>query len=476
MINEDKPIACGLTAEQWVQLLQGDCAKKAMKAIHYLDGDQEKEVIKFLNTPGSGRKDWVARGYRPRFRNITAMIVEKSGRLFKDNAPVLDVFEEDENAVNEEQTRAINEIFAKTEWQEFFINLDSLVRLLKTGVVLVQYDSEEQKLVLDALHRGNCAVIRKPNGKIDGLIYRICDDDGVGLYRVFTPEVIIDMDTTRSVGGAVSVTVVGQEENPYGCVPVAAFYDTHIPRHGFWVDGGDDLVNMNEMVNIHITDNEQAISWMKRPMIYTNASFEDSGDQFELANVYGSPLPRLVPTGPSVIAGPDKVMQLDTTGVDSPFIDYKVPTVDLAPIDEVINNLIQAVAGDWSVRVKNAGEANASSGFQLVVEEIDNLELRKQRQRMFEAGFKRLFRVIKKVVNTATDSEVFTPEAELFVRFSKPVLPVDKKEEVEIYKLKLESGLISRVEYFMEVEGISRDEAEAKVARIDADNAANNQN
>jgi len=472
MNYEDKPIACGMTANQWVQLLHGDCAKKATKAIHYLDGEQEEEVVKYLDSE-AGVTNWRKRGYKPRYRNITAMIVNKSCRLFTNTAPTLEVYTPGNSEPDEDQTNALYAELNKIEWQEFFINLDSLVRLLKTGLVLVQYDNEGKKLVLDSLHRGNCTVIAFPDGKVAGLIYKVSEADGTGMYRVFTPETITDLMAVCVPGSGEQITVINEEENIWGIVPVAQFYDTHLPRNGFWIDGGQDLVNMNEMVNVHITENEYAIRYMKRGTLFTNTKLDAGNqDQFEIQTNLGKSVSS---SGEKPTAGPDMVIQVDSMGVDSPFIDYKTPEIDLATADTSINNFIVAVAGDWSVNVKQAGEASASSGFQLIVEEIDNLELRKQRQRMFEQGFKRLFRVIKTVVNKSTGMAVFSDDAELFVTFPAPVLPVNKKEEMEVFNLKLQSGLASRVTYFMESEGLTREEAELKVEQIDADLNKTNQ-
>jgi ABC-type amino acid transport substrate-binding protein len=56
----------------------------------------------------------------------------------------------------------------------------------------------------------------------------------------------------------------------------------------------------------------------------------------------------------------------------------------------------------------------------------------------------------------------------LFIEFSKPELPVDEKASEEVWTMRIDSGRASRVDYFMAVMGMSRNEAEAKVAEIDA--------
>jgi hypothetical protein len=474
MKNEITPIASGLTPEQWVELLKGDVSMKALKAIRYLDGHQEEELVKFLDSP-AGRKNWRTRGYIPRYRNLTSMIVEKSGRLFNDTSPEFEIFNHDSTEVNEEATAFLMEELSKIEWMEYFSNLDSVVRLLKTGLVLVQYDLEEKHLVLELLHRGNSAVIRTPSGKIESLIYRVSEEEKHSSYRIITNEEIIDLHVTKT-GSTNQIVVSNKEVNSWNMIPVVPFYDTKLPRSGFWVDGGSDLVNMNEMVNIHLTDNEHVISWIKRPTIYTNTKLNSNSDEVELAYDGTSALPRMIDANPSVITGPDKVIEVNSMGVENPFVDYKVPTVDLSPIDQVINNMIKAVASDWSVRVKGTGEGDASSGFQLIVEEIDNLELRKQRQRMFEAGFKRLYRVLKIIFNKIHNKEVFPEDSDLFVTFNHPSLPINPKEQLDVWTKKIESGLANRVQYFVEVDGMTREEAINHIRLLEEENKLLNSN
>lgn len=452
---QDKVLALGLTAVQWVELLKNGKAVTARRALNYFDGQQEEELIKVLNDVNKGRKKWQERGIIPRFRNVTRSIVEKSGMLFKDAVPVLEVFRKDQQTPDEAQTSWLNEEFAKMEWQEFFINFDAVVRLLKTGVLLVQHDPVSQQLVFDILHRANCSVVMNLQTKaIDGLIYQTSDDGEMACYRVITSETFIDLCSEKN-----QISITGVFPNPYDIVPAVPFYDTTTPRSGFWVEASHDLVGLNELVNLHLTDSEYAISWAKLPTLFTNCRFEDSGTaEFEEQFVGTNPLPMRVPATASVIGGPSRAIFLDSSGVDSPFIEYKGPKVDIEPLDRVIDGWIKGYANDWSVRVKTAGEGSASSGFQLVVEEMDNLDLRKQRQKMFAGGFKRMFGVLKIVCNTYAPG-VFSDDAELFATFPDPILPVETKEQEEVWSLKIAEGRATVIDYFMEVKGVTKDEA-----------------
>ncbi|MDP4299920.1 hypothetical protein [Leptothrix discophora] len=460
--TNDAPVALGFTAKQLVDMLNNDRAVDAMKALNYLDGQQESELIKVLNDPARGRQRWKERGLTPRFRNLTKMVVEKSGLLFKDAPPTLEIFDAGLVTTNEAATALLNELLTQIEFIEFGINFDTALRLLKTAMILVQWDAEEAHWCFDILHRGNCEVIIDPRSrKPIGMVHRTADNE----FCVWTNEEVIEITQ-----GEHSLGVTNREANPYGIIPMAVFYDTNTPRTGFWVEQDKSLVNLNEMVNLHITDSEYSILWSKMSTLFTNMRPAGDGDSnFEVAEVVNSPLPRIVPTSaqsPGYLAGPGSAVVLDSMGVESPFVRYENPNIDLKPLNEVVDSWIKGYAGDWSVRIEVAGQGRAQSGFQLVVEESDNLDLRKKRQRMFESGFKRLYRVLAAVFNTASGVTAFPPDAQLVAVFDDPVLPVDIQVQETVWAQRIAEGRATTIDYFQVVYGITREEAEERYLEV----------
>ena len=466
-------IAMGLTARQWVEMLNSDKAKKARKALNYLDGQQETEMELLLSDPNKGRKQWRERGFIARYRGLTKMVVEKSGQLFKDKAPAFEIFQEGSVVVDDNETKLFMDEMYKTEWQEFFINVDQVVRLLKTAIVLIQYDNDERKMVLDVLHRGNCQVVINPATRgIDALIYRTSEDGGSATYRIITKEQFIDLAEEKD-GPNSKIVVTAVNDNPFLTVPAVQFYDTTVPRSGFWNEASHELIGLNELVNLHLTDSEFAISWAKRQTPITNCVVTSGNSEvMEAVEVFGSALPKLQPATQSAIAGPDRGIFLDSSGVDSPFFEYKGPNVDFQTLDSVVDNWIKSFAADWSVRIRASGEGQAQSGFQVVVEEMPNLELRQQRQRMFEAGFKRFFRVFRTVISTVSGTKNFKETSELFVEFPNPNLPVDTKVQEEVWSMRIKENRATVIDYLMETQGLSEDEANEKWKEIKAFNEA----
>lgn len=453
-------------------LLSNKNAVLADKVLDYYDGEQEEWFKKLLSDPNQGRKEWQQKGLIPRTRNILKMVVDKSGLLFNDKAPVLNVTNGQANSIPDNQASTVLQSYLeKVDWVEFFTNFDAVVRMLKTACILIQYDTEADTLVFDILTQQNCAVVQNPNNKmVNTLVYRTNDpDDEIGMFRVYTKDLIQDITVDENGDETITATM----PNPFGIIPIVAFHDTNIPRIDFWNKIPTDLVNINDLYNFHITDSEYAASWAKLQTLFTNAKIESQDDmQFQSMEVYGSPLPRYAPAQSSLMGGPGAIVQINTNGVDSPFVEYKGPVVDLMPIDDMVSKWVADYAQDWSVNINlnNAGTGTADSGFKLVVEELPNLELRKKRQRMMEAGFRRLYPILAKIVNYYHPG-TFDETLKLEAVFSDPVLPVsDPNLEEQAWSMRIMNGRASRVDYFMQVYGMSKQEAMAKILEVDSEN------
>lgn len=450
-----------------INKLTDEDARWARKTLNYYDGNQVDEMEEFLEDSSGFRKNWAEKGLIPRTRNITKAIVDKSGLIFNSALPKFEVWQGDR--VDEAASAAFRGLIDAADWAETFVNFDNQVRLLKTGLMLVQWDPVRRRLILDALHQGNATVILDPNTRevVELLVALSIDEDGdeIYAYRHFTLDSITDYNYEEE---STDITVVASFPNPYGIIPVAPFYDTSIPRYGIWNVIPTDLVGLNEMYNLHLMDSEYSAAWSKVKTLFTNASIGDSsmGTQTWVDPATG--IPRQVPAPPSVVGGPGRVVEIDS-GPGAVFLEYKGPDVTLLPIEQMFSQWVRDFAADWSVRLSASGEAGATSGFQLIVEEMPNLELRRQRQKMFTAGFSRLYRVVSRVV-AGIPGLALPLDAELYTVFQSPSLPIDDAASEEVWSRKIAEGRASRVDYFVELHGMSRDEAVAKIAEIDAFN------
>jgi hypothetical protein len=455
------------TVEDLIKCLGEPDSQFARKSINYYDGRQSEELVKALSDPSNFRKSWREKGLQPRTRNLTKAIVDKSGLLFNGPQPILEVWTN--GAVNQQASQNLKDLMDSVEWIEFFTNFDNQVRMLKTSLVLVQWDPVSNKPIFDALHKGNAAVALDCNTRQVTDLLVLTGDEDEDEYRHFDVNMITDLEYDKE---SKELVITAQFPNPYGIVPVAAFHDTSTPRYGMWNVPPTDLVGLNEMYNLHLMDSEYSAAWSKVKTLFTNADISSNSN---LTQTWVDPqtgIPRQIPQSPSVVGGPGKVVQVDAPPGATPYVEYKGPDVNLTPVEEMFSQWVKDFAGDWSVRLQSAGDASATSGFQLVVEEMPNLELRKQRQKMFISGFSRLYKVLT-FVTAGVPGAALPIDGVLYVTFHAPALPVDDKAQEEVWSRRILEGRASRVDYFMSTQGMSREEAIAKVAEIDALNTIN---
>lgn len=441
---------------------------KALKTIDYYDGNSKEYLMTFLQ---KFRRNALNKGLQPRTINITKEVVDRSGMLFSGRPPTPVVFPKGAASVDEDEQATLNlmSVFDSAQWVEFFNNFDPVVRLLKTAMVLVQYDTQNDETFFTVLHQGNSAV-HVVNRKIETLIYYTGKNGELDTYRVWTNELVQDLEVT-SGGGE---TIVHVEENPYGIIPVATFHDTNVPRAGAWNAIPEDLVTINDIYNLHITDGDYVIQHAKLETLFTNAIIAGT-NEMESSQVvdYGSKLgPRWVSgMGEGFVGGPGEVVGIDTPNGESVYLEYKGSKPDIEPLDAVIRGWFRDYARGWSVTIEGdgTGAGTADSGFKLVVKELPNQEMRKKRQRMFEAGFRELYEVL------LTISGVFNlglkPNTELYMKFPAPELPVDEAVSEAVWSTKINEGRASLVDYFVVQMGLSRQEAQQRVIQLAEDKA-----
>lgn len=443
----------------YMSLFDKDDQELAEKVLDYYDGESKEYLMKFLQVH---RKNAIKKGMIARTRNLTKMVSEKSGMLFNGKAPTINVYRGE--TVDEGASILTQQVLESADWVEFFTNFDVVLRLLKTAYVLVQVDPVSKAFVFEMLDQHNCAVQLDTFKKLNTLIYETGEDGDYCTYRVWTAESVFDLRVDEH--GNEEVIPGSLMPNPYGMIPAAVFHDTNIPRSEAWNEIPEDLIEINDIYNLHISDSEFSAMWAKMPTLFTNAQIQGgTGAVMESYQGPNDKLPRWVPSSEvGFVGGPGTVVAVETNG-EQVYLDYKGPVPPLMDLDTIVNKWVQDFAGDWSVAVSAEGNGSADSGFKLVVKELPNLQLRKTRQRMFEAGFKRLYYVL---VAVAASVGIALPEdGELFIAFAPPELPIDEKASEEVWDLRINSGRASRVDYFMEAKGMSRLEAEAKVLEID---------
>ena len=401
--------------------LTSKSVKSAQVAVDYLENDMLTHVENMLSQV-HGVKEWRKRGFLPIFENPTRIMVERSSKSYKE-APKRSVVVGE--STSEGQTEIYNDLLKTTNINFIGQDLDARARLLKASILLPQVDMDGQgrgsgKINLSVLSRNNCDIkINRMTGEIEGLLYTsgiVGLHDGQ-IYHHWTPELITDIEGDK---------VTGERENPYGMVPAAILHDTRPPASGkLWsYPSWEQLIQFSDGLNLFNTE-----------ALY-NARFA----------MVGAPVTNMkIPEGTVIgIGAPLKLG--DSAGGDTPFFEYSSPSANVTEFMAWLQPFKEAIADEMGVNLNYAGGGSAESGFKLIVEEFENIELRQQRiiaAKQFEQDLYHVFAVMSQVHDWKLDINGIG-----VADFTEPALPVNKIEDWTIAKEQLALGILSPEEYW----------------------------
>lgn len=388
--------------------------KSAQKAVDYLQGDMLYHIEKVLT---DAVDQWRKRGFKPMFENPTRILIQRSAKSYKE-PPKRSVLLNGEKS--DALTESYSELLARTSINFSSQDLDERSRLLQTAIMLPQVaDDDDETITLTVLSRDNAAVkLDKNTKKPIGLFYTAFNSGlrGGQMFHFWDNNRIVDIEEDK---------VVSDIRNPYGIIPMAMLHDTRPPSGDLWAKAPwEQLTALSDGVNLFNTE------------ALFNARY----------GMVGSPVTNMViPEG--TVTGIDAPLQLSSEGPDTPFFEFRAPTVTLSQFTEWLNVLKETIADEWGVNLKFTGTGSAESGFKLVVEEFENIELREKRiisAKQYEKDLYQVFATMSGVHNWGLDKEAIG-----FADFKEPALPVDKSQDWLIAKEQIALGVLTIEEYWL---------------------------
>lgn len=186
----------------------------------------------------------------------------------------------------------------------------------------------------------------------------------------------------------------------------------------------------------------------------------------------------------SISTGPAKLLFLPTdpknpnSTLDLSFVS---PDAKLEESQNVIKNLLAdflMTLGVDSKKVSNAlnGSTSYSSAIERLLAMIDEFEATREDFGMFEKAEKEIFEIVKRLLVNLTGSQFLLSKysvsnkllnAEMSAVFHKPEMIETTSEKIANAKAKLELGITDRVQILMDLDEISQEEAEKRIAEID---------
>jgi hypothetical protein len=204
--------------------------------------------------------------------------------------------------------------------------------------------------------------------------------------------------------------------NPYGVLPFVFTYPEE-PVGTFYVSGADDLIDANHKVNFLLT----LLNYLAR------------STTFKQAFVRGANL-----EAQKLEFGYNKILTLEGEG-EIGLLDL---TVSLTENIENIKFQIELVLSNNDLNADFAGEGSASSGFQLIVENIPLLSLWEDSVDVWREHERSIYEVERVVYNTNTNGNLPDKMSVDFAEVKFPVAPAELREQDG---WELEKGLTSLI-------------------------------
>lgn len=233
------------------------------------------------------------------------------------------------------------------------------------------------------------------------------------VWQRWTADTIEEIDTSGKV--------VSQIENELGLLPFV-YPVTEKPQDGFLkIDPADDLVEMNEVLNVMLSDLILAIRYQSAPTVYIIGADEDS----ELE----------VPTGP------DQWVNITAHGGEKPQVGVLDASPQIESVTKTIAHIYGTIAQNYHLPVGFVeGQPQAESGIALRVRNTELLDNRKGDVKRWRTLENEIYVIERKIIEARLDKKI---QEEFSVDFGEHSLVLTRAEQRDDDEWQLERNMIT---------------------------------
>jgi hypothetical protein len=420
------------------------------RRIDYMNGIQlpylEKLISKQFSDPSRLR-------LQLEYFNLTEMIISELATLYSESPSreLVDATETDQKIYEEiVETSQINTVMS---------TVNKFSKLCKTVAVMPVF--RDGALELDILTPDMFDVVQDPINptRANAIIYTLSSHDTNPLLNVngwgtgnqgnqFDPmqligQVYVYWDKSKSVVFSYDIRnnqyipkikmQHGNENNinPFGVLPTVFIRD-RFPVDQFFIEGGDDLINANEILNVKLTE----LNYLTKMQAFSQPVAKGADDKL----VFRSDPSTLItiPADTDILSGSD----------------FKFVSPD-ARINEMIADIENRLRRT-AIRYKLPAEmfsvsGSKSSGFSI---EMQNLQLSKavKGDKPMYAHFEnQLFNLMRLVWNYNNPGRKISDSAKVRIDYAELETPVSQAEEDAHFSVLLSNNIISRTRWAMEI-------------------------
>lgn len=299
-------------------------------------------------------------------------------------------------------------------------------------------------------------ILPSPSEGSDGVNEYIADANDYlsnkKIYAIWTDE----YNYLASENGDV---IGGVQPNPLGMMP---FVDVSQAKDfEFFVRSGNSVTDFTIQFNASLTDMSQIVRMQGFAQAYMIAS--------------ETMMPQSIKVGPMIaVKMPVNPNQPEVR----PEFGFAQPNADISGSLEFLQSLVSLFLSSRGIDPKTVTGTGTgekfSSGLERLLSMLDRFEVSRSDFSVYETAEKKIFKIVAKYLNTYAGTDVLkyqispiSDEADVEVEFNKPEMIKTDADKIQMFKDKLDLGLMSTVEAIAEDRGISIDEALKVKSEID---------
>lgn len=408
--------------------------RRQKKALDYYEGEG------FGHTQAALREGFVEwQKYQVVPLDLTTTMIDERAMLYKDPAarklvdPLKPEDPENPDPGLVEQNRIAGEMWSQMQMNSVMKVVERRTLLQRTIIVKptwVVLPGGRGQMRLDIIGPESCDVIQARNDatRAEAILYSIGYVDTVSTDPTYDElrYCYWDAKSFRIFNGKGEQLANPENpgnENPFGII-WTTFRDGIETSPRFWRAPREGLVEMNEALNLAVTD------------VLHGLRMQLWGVPF----ITGSNLP-------AVIAyGPDKALRVQINDPDStePKFSFVTPTNNLESALKVLDWCLRTIARMNKMNPAAISlEGALSSGFALRIRDLPKIEDRSDRVEIFRTSELEFFDACRIVWNKMNPARKLRPDLVLAIDFAEPNFPADPKEELDLFQREAELGLVN---------------------------------
>jgi len=242
--------------------------------------------------------------------------------------------------------------------------------------------------------------------------------------------------------------------NPYGVMPFVTLRDEY-PTDEYFIEGGDNLINANEIINQKLTE----LNYLTKMQAFSQPCIKGDTKNTKL------------------IIDPSMIITIpadDETAKNNDFY-FRSPEAKIKELDDNIVKKLMNLSIKYGIDPqKFTPSAERSSSQSLQLQHAQQAEIVDRDKPFYRDAEKKIFELIK-IVNNYHNEQKISDKAELFVDYVETEIPRTIEEEDQHNIIMHENGLISKKTWLMKENPDIKTEDDAQVVldKIEKEKASN---